>query len=227
MKIERKILRQRSIKYCTNKRTKSKNRPTFSGRVTIRSMAASVLRILLRFSEWNAGKLSQRERVREERISPIPRKFLRAARSKRRLGGKTCFRKRKKMKRCFPKSTYDDHLGGLENEALVGSPRAATRPLPKAATENASGAVKISSPRERELSPDVLFTNGELRFFFIKSRKSRKLRMFRVSLVSTLLTMLWKWFDDCEKWVVSFFCNDCSPYRAVSGFFLYNSSFIV
>lgn len=33
-------------------------------------------------------------------------------------------------------STHHDHLGGLEDEAFVGSPRAATRPLAEAATEN-------------------------------------------------------------------------------------------
>lgn len=32
------------------------------------------------------------------------------------------------------RSTHDNHLGGLEDEAFVGSPGAATRPLPEAAT---------------------------------------------------------------------------------------------
>lgn len=35
----------------------------------------------------------------------------------------------------WKKSTYDNHLGGLEDETFVGSSGAATRPLPEAETE--------------------------------------------------------------------------------------------
>ena len=109
----------------------------------------------------------------------------------------------------FWKNTYDDHLGGLENEALVGSPGAATRPLPKAATEKANGKNLLSS-WERIIPGRFIYERGAKILLNLASRAS-----LNVSSSSCFNAV-----DDVEKWVVPFFRKDFAWFQAFRMIFI-------
>lgn len=60
-------------------------------------------------------------------------------------------------------STHHDHLGGLEDEAFVGSPGAATRPLAKAAEQKMTW-FKI---RSRQSCLEKLFFEIQVKNFYV------------------------------------------------------------